>query len=71
MAERDPSQPNRTTNLFQDAQGRWWNHSTVSFASPTHVKIISDLTTEIDVNFREKFNDLTKKDVTFLTVNMR
>jgi hypothetical protein len=37
----------------------------------THVKIISDLMTKIDVNFREKFNDFTKKDVTFLTVNTR
>ena len=37
----------------------------------THVKIISDLTTKTYVNFREKFNDFTKKDVTFLTVNTR
>ena len=35
MAERDPNQSNRNAHLFQDAQGRWWNHSTVSFASPS------------------------------------
>ena len=35
MAERDPNQSNRNVHLFQDAQGRWWNHSTVSFASPS------------------------------------
>jgi hypothetical protein len=51
--------------------------STVQFDSAirsldgTHVKIISDLTTKTYVKFREKFNDFTKKDVTFLTVNTR
>ena len=33
MAERDLHQPNRTDHTFQDAQGRWWNYSTVSSTS--------------------------------------
>ena len=35
MAERDPNQPKRTDHVFQDHQGRWWNHSTVSSTSLT------------------------------------
>jgi hypothetical protein len=35
MAERDPSQSNRNVHLFQDTQGRWWNHSAASFSSPS------------------------------------
>ena len=36
MAERDPNQANRSTiSLFQDAQGRWWNNSAMSVASPS------------------------------------
>jgi hypothetical protein len=41
------------------------------FTSIAHIKIVSDLTAKISVNFREEFNDFTKKDVTFLTVNAR
>ena len=37
----------------------------------THVIIIGNLTMKITVNFREKFNIFTKKDVTFLIINTR
>jgi hypothetical protein len=36
MAERDLNQPSRSALcLFQDAQGRWWNYSRMSVASPS------------------------------------
>ncbi len=45
--------------------------SRIRVGSDAHVKIFANLTRPRDVKIRQKFNDFTKKDVTFLTLKTR